>query len=720
MLRVATDIGGTFTDLVFVTPEGEVVTGKSHTTPAQFEKGVMDVIAASGTTPSEFASFVHGTTIVINAITERKGAKVGLLTSEGFRDILEIGRGTRPDFFNLEYRKPEPFVPRYLRREVKGRINYKGVETTPLDLSGLPAILGDFRAEEVEAIAICFINSYANPSHEEAALARVKELWPEVSAVASHQITREWREYERTSTAVLSAYVQPVAHRYLDRLTSALYEAGMRCTPYIMQSNCGVDTVKSARQIPITMVESGPASGIWGAAALGRLIGEPDAIAIDVGGTTAKCGLITGGEVKLNTNYQIGRSETSAGYPAMVPVVDLVEIGQGGGSIAWVDEFQRLHVGPKSAGAVPGPVSYGIGGTEATTTDANLALGCINPHYFCGGTLEADMDGVDRALDKLATALNLSSPAKRGGLEGGEARQEAARSIVRVANNNMVNAIKLISVNRGHDPRDFTLIAFGGGGGMHACALARELAIKKVVIPKQSSVFSAWGMLLSDLRRDYLQTRIVELSAPGAAEQMDKDLRQLEEKALREYVAEDIDPARVHFLRYGRCRYQNQEHSVEIVLPDGAITAEQIEAIRQRFDTDYEREYTYTLDTPVELVVYHLVALAEVDKLKPEKLPTTGRPPSFPPSGGDERGVRRAVKMQREVDYVEAGIHRATIYNGDALEPGMSFVGPAIIEEAGATTVIPPGLPCQVDDYGNYHINTGRRSQVTGDLRPET
>jgi N-methylhydantoinase A len=691
MLRVATDIGGTFTDLVFVTPDGEVVTGKSHTTPAQFEQGVMDVIAANDITPSEFASFVHGTTIVINAITERKGAKVGLLTSEGFRDILEIGRGTRPDFFNLEYRKPEPFVPRYLRRELKGRINYKGIETTPLDLSGLPAILDDFRAEGVEAIAICFINSYANPAHEEAALARVKELWPEVSVVASHQITREWREYERTSTAVLSAYVQPVAHRYLDRLTGALYEAGMRCTPYIMQSNCGVDTVKSARQIPITMVESGPASGIWGAAALGRLIGELDAIAIDVGGTTAKCGLITGGEVKLNTNYQIGRTETSAGYPAMVPVVDLVEIGQGGGSIAWVDEFQRLHVGPHSAGAVPGPVSYGIGGTEATTTDANLALGCINPHYFCGGMLEADMDGVDDALDKLAAALNPST-----GSGQRTSRQEVARGIVRIANNNMVNAIKLISVNRGHDPRDFTLVAFGGGGGMHACALARELAIKKVVIPRESSVFSAWGMLLSDLRRDYLLTQIVDLSAEGAAAQLDEDLRQLEQKALQEYAVEDIDPARVHFLRYGRCRYRNQEHSVEIVLPDGKITADQIKAIRQRFATDYEREYTYTLDTPVELVVYHLVALAEVDKLKPEKLPTTGRK------------LEDAVKMQREVDYVEAGIHKATIYDGDALEPGMSFVGPAIIEEAGATTVVPPGLPCSVDDYGNYHIRTNQ------------
>jgi N-methylhydantoinase A len=683
MLRVATDIGGTFTDLVFVTPDGQVVTGKSHTTPLQFEQGVMDVISASNVKPSEFESFVHGTTIVINAITERKGATVGLLTSAGFRDVLEIGRGTRPDFFNLEYRKPEPFVPRYLRREVKGRVNYKGIETTPLDLAELPTILDDFRTEGVEAIAICFMNSYANPVHEDAVLSTVRELWPEVSVVASHQITREWREYERTNTAVLSAYVQPIAHRYLDSLTSALYDAGMRCTPYIMQSNCGVDTVKSARQIPITMVESGPASGIWGAAALGRLIGELDVIAIDIGGTTAKCALITGGEVKLNTNYLIERGELSAGYPVTVPVVDLVEIGQGGGSIAWVDEFQRLHVGPHSAGAVPGPVSYGIGGTEATTTDANLELGCINPHYFCGGTIEADMDAVDRTLDELAATLEIS-------------RQQAARGIVRIANNNMVNAIKLISVNRGHDPRDFTLIAFGGGGGMHACALARELNIKKVVIPKQSSVFSAWGMLLSDLRRDYLLTQIVELETPGAAAQLDADLGQLEEKALREFEAENIDRARVHFLRYGRLRYQNQEHSVEIILPNGEITDEQLVAIGERFATDYEREYTYTLGAPVELVAYHLVAIAEVDKLEPETLPATGSK------------IEDAVKEQRAVDYAEAGIHRATIYNGDSLEPGMSFVGPAIIEEAGATTVIPPGLPCQVDDYGNYQIRTAQ------------
>ncbi|MDP1715742.1 MAG: hydantoinase/oxoprolinase family protein [Anaerolineales bacterium] len=681
MIRVATDIGGTFTDLVAVTADGKVSTAKSHTTPGQFEQGVMDVIESNQIKPSEFAFFVHGTTIVINAITEKKGAKTALITSEGFRDVLEIGRGNRPDYFNLEYKKPIPFVTRYLRREVSGRINYKGAEVKTLDLSNLDAILDDFRAEKVEAIAICLLNSYANSAHEAALLNQVNLMWPEVAVVASYQITREWREYERTNTVVMSAYVQPITHRYLDDLTERLNKEGMTCAPYIMQSNCGIDTVKNARQIPITMVESGPASGVWGAAVLGNLINESEVIALDIGGTTAKCGLITGGQVKLNTDYLIGRTDVFAGYPVIVPVVDLVEIGQGGGSIAWVDEFQRMHVGPQSAGAQPGPTSYGFGGTEATTTDANLALGCINPHYFCGGTLEADMKAVENTLEVLSSKLAIS-------------KQEVARGIVRLANNNMVNAIKLISVNRGHDPRDFTLIAFGGGGGMHACALAKELGIKKVVIPNLSGVFSAWGMLLSDLRRDYLQTQIVELSTPETAQRLSDTFAALEETAYQEYEAEDIPRSRVHFLRYGRLRYQNQEHSTEINLPGGAIANSQMDDILEYFHANYEREYTYRLDAPVELVTYHLIAIAKVDKLKPEKLPRS------------KKKVKDAVKGQRKVDYLDAGIHQSTLYNGALLAPGMSLVGPAIIEEAETTVVIPPTMLCQVDEYRNYQIVT--------------
>ncbi len=683
MVRVATDIGGTFTDLVYVTREGHVGTAKSHTTPHQFEQGVMDVIDAAKLQAHEFESFVHGTTIVINAITERKGVKTGLITTQGFRDILEIGRGDRPDFFNLEYQKPVPFVPRYLRKEIPERISYKGEIVKPVDLSVLPSILDYFRKNQVQAIAICLINSYANPIHEQQVLEKIRELWPEVSVVASHQITREWREYERTNTAVLSAYVQPIAHQYLDRLTQRLKDAGMKCTPYIMQSNCGIDTVTATRQTPITMIESGPASGVWGAAALGRLIGEMNVIAIDIGGTTAKCGLITKGEVKLNTNYYVERSKTFSGYPVMVPVVDLVEIGNGGGSIAWVDDYKRLHVGPQSAGASPGPVAYGKGGTEPTTTDANLALGCINPHYFCGGTLEADMDGVQAALERLSQKLNLTP-------------YEVAQGIVRIANNNMVNAIKLISVNRGHDPRDFTLVAFGGGGGMHACALARELNIKKVIIPRLSAVFSAWGMLLSDLRRDTLLTQIVELSANGAADEMNRTFKTLEKQALDAYLAEGFSPSQIRFLRYARCRYQNQEHSVEITIPSGEITTETLPVILETFHSDYEREYTYRLKAPVELVCYHLIAVAEVDKLKPQKIQPSGRK------------LNDAIKGQRKVDFIEDGIHQATIYAGELLEPGLRFSGPAVVEESGATIVIPPGLPCEIDEYGNYQIWTAK------------
>jgi len=679
MLRVATDIGGTFTDLVYVTPDGEVKAAKSNTTSGEFEKGVIDVIEASNVSPSEFISFVHGTTIVINAITEGKGAKTGLITTRGFRDILEIGRGSRPDFFNLEYKKPKPFVPRYLRRELTERINYKGQVSTPLDLTELPAILDLFRADGVEAIAISFINSYANPEHEIKILEKVTELWPDVSVVASHQITREWREYERTNTAVLSGYVQPIAHYYLDRLTSSLAEAGMRCTPYIMQSNCGIDTVNSARQIPITMIESGPASGIWGAAALGKLVGETEIIAIDIGGTTAKCSLITKGEIKLNTDYNVNRSNVSAGYPVMVPVVDLVEIGNGGGSIAWIDDYQRMHVGPQSAGADPGPVSYGMGGTEPTHTDAFLALGVINPNYFCGGTRVADMDAVGKAMSKLAADLKVSE-------------QEAAHGIVRLATNNMVNAIKLISVNRGFDPRDFTLMAFGGGGGLNSYTLAKELNIKKMIIPKLSSVFSAWGMLLSDLRRDYLLTKIVEVKEENS-KQIAESFMALEAQAIEQYVEEKIEESRISFRRFGRCRYQNQEHTVEIPFHGGIISADEIKTICERFHEHYEREYTYRLDAPVELVCYHLIAIAEMDKLKLEKASTKGLK------------IEDTIKEKRKVDFVEYGIHDAVIYDGNVFEPGMNLNGPAIIEESGTTIIIPPNFNCYIDDYGNYRIN---------------
>lgn len=683
-VRVATDVGGTFTDLVYfevdpVSGKQTIRTAKSDTTPPNFEQGILNVLRKADVRLDEVSFLAHGTTVVINALTERRGVRTGLITTSGFRDVLEIARANRPDFFNLQWVKPAPFVPRYLRREIAGRIHFDGEEREPLDLAALEAIVDDFRRNDVEAVAICLLHSYANPAHEQAVLAQVKRLWPEVSVVASHQITREWREYERSSTAVLSAYVQPIASRYLSGLEKGLRENGYRAPLYVMQSNCGVDTVAHAREIPITMVESGPASGFWGAAELGRLIGEPNVLALDIGGTTAKCSLIKDGQVSIKTDYWIERDRESAGYPIMVPVVDLVEIGNGGGSIAWIDDFDKLHVGPQSAGASPGPAAYGNGGTHATTTDANLVLGRINKDYFCGGELVADMAATGRALDPLAGKLGLS-------------HEEIARGIVRIANDNMVNALKLVSLSRGHDPREFTLVAFGGGGAMHAVALAQELGMKKVVIPRGASVFSAWGMTMSDLRRDLFANRFIEMYREGAIAEAQVLLDELSAAALAQFAGEDIAPERVKLKVQCKLRYQNQEHSVEVPLHDTESLTSHWPVVADRFHAMYEQQYTYRLDAPLEIIGFHIVSVAEIGKLDLDEMPVTGA------------SLASAVKGRRQVDYALEGVHEAAIYDNAKLEPGMCLDGPAIIEDSGTTIVVHPKNTVNVDRLGNIHI----------------
>ena len=363
----------------------------------------------------------------------------------------------------------------------------------------------------------------------------------------------------------------------------------------------------------------------------------------------------------------------------MVPVVDLVEIGNGGGSIAWVDDFGKLHVGPQSAGAMPGPAAYGRGGTKATTTDANLWLGRINKDYFCGGDIAADMKSTKTAIEAVGKKLGVDA-------------DEAARGIIRIANNNMVNALKLVSLNRGHDPRDFTLIAFGGGGAMHAAALAAELGVKKVVVPAGASVFSAWGMMMSDLRRDYFVTRLADLRK-GAAAGIEAVFAESEERARAQFAAEGIDAAKVKFLRYGKFRYQNQEHTTEVLVSGGKVTDDRLAEIETAFHETYEREYTYRLDAPVEMVGIHLVASAEVGKLTMRKREATGAK------------AEAALKGHRDVDYALEGIHKAAIYDGARLEPGMSFSGPAIVEDSGSTVVVHPGNKVEVDGYGNIHIH---------------
>lgn len=688
-VRIATDVGGTFTDLVafYTDPDsGEqtAITAKSDTTPPNFEQGVLRVIEKAGVDLGDVSALAHGTTVVINALTERKGAKTALITTEGFRDVLEIARGNRPDFFNLHYRKPEPFVPRKFRFEVPGRLTPDGEERIPLDVNRIPEIAQTLRDGEIEAVAVCLLHSYANPEHEIAVVDALREAWPEGTIVASHQITRQWREYERSSTAVLSAFVQPTAEKYLTKLEDGLASAGFDGNLYVMQSNGGVDKVSHTKQIPITMVESGPASGFLGAAALGQLVGEPNVLALDIGGTTAKCSLIEDGLVTVMTDYWIERSRTSAGYPIMVPVIDLVEIGNGGGSIGWVDDFGKLHVGPQSAGSTPGPAAYGKGGKDATTTDANLALGRINAEYFVGGEVEADLASVDKALASLATQLEMSN-------------DDVARGIVRIANNNMINALKLVSLNRGHDPRDFTLVAFGGGGAMHACDLAAELGMKKVIVPNAAEVFSAWGMLMGDLRRDLFLTRLLPLSSENMGE-IAQLIADSEAQMREEFEADDVAGEAVSFKRFAELRYVNQEHSVEVELPN-EVGSSTLEQLLEHFHAEYEREYTYRLDAPVEFVGLHLIAMADVGKLEPQRLDRTGAT------------IKEARKASREVDFLEQGVHEAQIIDGQKLEPGMEFVGPAIVEYRGTTAVIPPRNHTKVDDYGNLHITINAKER---------
>lgn len=679
-IRLATDVGGTFTDLVYF--EIDEATGriealdsvKAHTTPPNFEKGVLDAIGKADIDQRDVELFAHGTTVVINALTERKGVKTGLITTEGFRDVLEIGRGDRPDFFNLRYQKPEPFIPRYLRREVSERMTYKGEVIKPLDLETLPAVLEDFRNEGVEAIAVCLLHGYANPDHENAVCEAIREQWPQVTVVASHMITREWREYERTNTTALCAYIQPIAQDYLARMESELDDGGFGGNFYVMQSNGGIDTVAAAKATPITMVESGPASGVLGAAALGELIGENNILALDIGGTTAKCALIDDGRVEITSHYMIEKSRAQAGYPIMTPVVDIVEIGNGGGSIAWVDPDAKMHVGPKSAGASPGPVAYGQGGTEPTTTDANLMLSRINPNYFIGGEITADMDAVGKSFEVLGAKVGLDA-------------LEAARGVVRIANNNMVNALKLVSINRGYDPRDFTMVAFGGGGAMHATALAKELGVPKVIIPAHSAVFSAWGMLMSDLRRDYIRTQPTPLVAECSGE-IQSTLAEMEDSALAAFKDEVSE---VMFERYVDLRYEGQEHSVRVSIGNVEITPEGIATLTDRFHDAYEREYTYRLEAPVNLVSYHLVAFGKVERPELARLSSEGT-------------LDDAIKGTRDVDFDESGVARSTIYNRDLLPAGAKFAGPAVIEESGTTTVVFPGQSVEIDSYGNIHI----------------
>ncbi len=676
MGRLATDIGGTFTDLVYFDEEtGALSVAKALSTPDDLTRGVLDTIDQAGLDAGAVDYFVHGGTTVINAITERTGAKTALVTTEGFRDVLEIARGNRPDLYNLRYRKEVPFVPRRLRFEVRERVDAKGRVRVPLHLEDLDRVIEVCRAEAVEAIAIQFLHSYAAPEHEEKTAAYLRQRLNGVAVTASHEITREWREYERANTAVLNAYVQPIVQRYFDTLEAGLDALSLDCPMMAMQSNGGTTSFGWAREHPITLLESGPAAGVNGAALIGRLCNEPNVIYLDIGGTTAKCSTIEDGEPKITTDYRLEATRIRYGYPVRVPVIDIVEIGAGGGSIAWFDEGGTLCVGPRSAGADPGPACYGRGGSEPTVTDAKLITGVLNPANFAGGRLLLDIDRARTAMGKVADGLGCSV-------------DEAAVAVIRLVDANMINALKLVSIQRGHDPRDFALMVGGGGGAMHGASLGRELGVKEIAVPRFPGLFSAWGMLATAPRRDFMRTALQRAESLEIADvrTLFAELREEAERYFHSEGGHDTFTSACHI----DMRYAGQEHAVTVPIDLDRTTRD---SLLDSFHAAHERAYTFRLaDTPVELVTFRLTATADVAR------------PELTPWAAEGRSAQAAARGIRSVDFGEEGRHETRVYDRDLLPPGFEADGPVIVEEPSSTTLVCPGQRVRVDDLGFLRI----------------
>lgn len=678
--RLAIDIGGTFTDLVSLEETtGDIILEKDLTTPGNFADGVMRTISKSKIDPNEIRQFVHGTTVVINALTERTGARTALITTRGFRDVLEIQRANRTDMYNLFYRKPKPFVPRRFRFEVRERIDYRGEILQPLEEDDVILAVKACKKAGIEAIAVCYIHAYANHAHEQRTREIIEKLYPQASVTVSHEITQEWREYERTNTTVLNAYVQPATRLYLATLDEELSKLGITEAKYAMQSNGGTTTFPQAQRVPIHLVESGPVGGVIGASIVAAAADEQSVISFDMGGTTAKVSLIDRGNLKINTDYHLEKTTTWAGYPLKVPVVDIVEVGAGGGSIAWIDQGGALHVGPRSSGAAPGPACYDLGGTEPTVTDANLLTGRLSADYFLGGQMKLSVERATEAVRKIAEPFGLSV-------------LEAALGILRLANANMQAALERVSIERGYDPRDFTLVASGGAGALHGATLARELHMRKVIVPRAPGQFSAWGMLMTNLRHDFIRTRLMSCS-PSQMPRIAASFSELEDEAQQQFRDEEFPLDRVWMERFLDLRYRGQEHTVRTPVPAAALQdADQFDLLLEKFHELHEQAYSFRQDDPVEIVNFHVVGWGKEDK------------PSFAPLSNDGRSLEQAFKGERPVDFEGVGNVQSVVYERGLLPTGIEIDGPAVVEEPACTTIVYPQQKMTVDRFGNLVI----------------
>ncbi|SVA02135.1 uncharacterized protein METZ01_LOCUS54989 [marine metagenome] len=643
--------------------------------------------------PDEIEHVVHATTVATNAIIEGKTAKTAFVTTEGFRDMLEIARQIRPSLYDLQFEKPKPLVPRQLCFEIPERLDAKGNVVTPLDEKALAQIVDQIAETGVTAIAVCLLHSYRNPDHEQKVGEAIKAKIPDVKLSLSSEIVPEFREYLRASTTVINSAVAPIVSTYLASIIEKLHSANINSELLVMQSNGGVYPAESASESPVFMVESGPAAGAVAAASIGSELGYPNVISFDMGGTTAKASLIRDGQPNITKDYSVGGAAQSgagafggaSGYPIRTPVVDLVEIGAGGGSIAWVDSGGALRVGPQSSGADPGPVCYGLGGKEPTITDANLILGRLDPNYFAGGEMTLDAVAANNAISEYcAEPLGLSIEA-------------AAHGIVEIANTAMVNALRLVSVQRGHDPRDFILMGFGGAGPAHVVRLAEQAGIPQVLIPAEPGTTSALGLLVTDVRMESSAT-LIERSDQIELSKITNEFERLENSGRIAHSSAASASGEPIFERSIEMRYWGQSFELSVPVPDRKIIdADWMSELIESFHESHNTAYGFRADDePVELVNLRLTTIGKIARPQLRKLDIISP------------NAKVAIKGKRPVyfgtDSSEGGVIHTTVYDRPKLPAGSVFNGPAIVEEPDCTTVIQPSWSVTVDDFGNLLI----------------
>lgn len=681
---VGIDIGGTFTDLVGYR-DGEIVTSKTSTVPADPTAGVAESLRIANCDLATLDELLHGSTIAINTVLERSGAKTAVITTAGFRDIYALGRGNRPDAFNLFFHRPRPLVPRDLTFEIAERMAASGDILVALDTAEVTALGHRLIETGVDSVAVCLLHSYANPAHEIAVGETLRRICPNLFITLSHEILREFREYERTSTTALNAFVGPRVNRYLERLEGFARTGRFAGKIAIMRSNGGTMSIAQARREPVAMMESGPVAGMIGAGRLAKLMGIERAIGFDMGGTTAKTTLITEGVPPIEEGYTIGDEFT--GQPMQLPVVDIVEVGAGGGSIAWCDESGGLHIGPRSAGADPGPACYGRGAEEPVVTDADLVLGRLNGNRFLGGGMRLDKPLAEAAIRrKIADRLGLGV-------------NEAALGIAKIADGAMSLAVRAVSVNRGIDPRDTVMIAFGGAGPLHAVAIAREIFIPKVVIPKLPGNFSALGMLMAEWRQDFVRTLFGAVGKIRPAE-ADRAFAELREAGLQALARDRFDASAGRFAFAADLRYRGQEHTIPIPIGGPADLTTDTAAVRGRFDEQHDRRYGHAApDQSLEIINVRLVVtVPRMEDAIERWLSTPWRP------------EEKAEELRRLVIFDDADHPAdARIFWRPALAAGTKVDGPAVIEEANSTILIPPGDRAEITEWGHIVITLAER-----------